>query len=34
MSHDAGWGLAVFVQLTFCVIGLLPGIGIGWMIWG
>jgi len=36
MSPDErlGWVYALFTQLAFCVIGLLPGIGIGWWIWG
>lgn len=29
-----GWVYAVMTQLVFMIIGLLPGIGIGYWIWG
>jgi hypothetical protein len=36
MSNDDQLGLiyTIFAQLVMCVIGLLPGIGIGYWIWG
>jgi hypothetical protein len=36
MSQDEGLDIVygIFTQLVMCVIGLLPGIGIGYWIWG